>query len=327
VTTNVRSATGSVAAALTATATRGSVLVVGTLNMDIIVRAPREPADDGAVAAESIVVAPGGHAGNCAAALAALGLQVGVAGMIGLDADGDRLLADLTARGINTNAVHRCIGAPTGRVIIPVFPDKHYMLMHRGANDLLSAAQVRDALSAPVDAVAMFEPGRDIVREVVATVTRRRPRPVLCWCPGGLYAGDPLAAEIAPQCDILILNQDERRRFETEAGCGAIPPDQQVVTTLGAGGASVRHAGREWSEPAFPTDVVDPTGAGDSFTAGYLLAALAGLDPAARVRAGNAAGSLAVGAVGARASVATLPDLLARLTGPAHDTTERMDAR
>ncbi|GIF15714.1 carbohydrate kinase family protein [Actinoplanes teichomyceticus] len=326
-TAGVRPATERETAALIATAARASVFVVGTLNMDLIVQAPSEPADDGAVVAESIVTAPGGHAGNCAAALAALGLRVGVSAAIGVDADGDQLLADLSSRGIAINAVHRYVGAPTGRVIIPVFPDKHYMLMHRGANSLLSPAQARDALNAPVDAVVMFDPGPEVVREVVDTLAQRRPRPLLCWCPGGLYAGDPLAREIAPYCDILMLNRDERYRLETEAGWVAQSPDQQVVTTLGAHGASVRQGGREWSAPAFPTALVDPTGAGDSFTAGYLLATLAGLDPAARVRVGNAAGALAVGAVGARASVATLPELLDRFTGAAHETTERMNLR
>jgi ribokinase len=69
--------------------------------------------------------------------------------------------------------------------------------------------------------------------------------------------------------------------------------------------------------PVDPVPVVDPTGAGDAFAAAYLLAQLAGLDPARRLAVGNACGALAVGVTGARSRPASLPDLFRRLPGEA----------
>lgn len=300
--------------ALREAAGRSRVLVIGSLNIDLIVHSDREPADDGAVIAHSITTAPGGHAGNCASALAALGVQVGVVGALGADPAGESVLADLQARGIDVSAVHRHPSAPTGQVIIPVFRDKHYMLMHRGANDLLPAAAVRDALTEPVDAVVLFDPSREALRAAVAAVARLPKRPLLCWCPGGLYCDDESTAEIAPQCDLLLLNRDEHSRISPTAGGAALRrAATEVVTTLGAQGALLRRADREWHAPAEPVVVRDPTGAGDAFTAAYLLAALAGLPPPQRLRSGNVAGALAVGAVGARARQTTLPDLISAL--------------
>ncbi|MFE0426985.1 carbohydrate kinase family protein, partial [Streptomyces sp. NPDC058953] len=229
------------------------VLVIGSLNVDLIVHSDHEPEDDGAVVARSVTTAPGGHAGNCASALAALGMRVGVVAGVGTDAEGDGVLADLRARGVDVSSVQRHPDAPTGQVIIPVFRDKHYMLMHRGANDLLSAAAVRDALAAPVDAVVLFDPSREALRETVAAVGDHPGRPLLCWCPGGVYCADDIAATVAPRCDILLLNRDEHYRISRSAGEDAIGrPSCDVVTTLGAEGAHLRRGDRDWRVPAEP---------------------------------------------------------------------------
>lgn len=300
--------------ALRETAGRSRVLVIGSLNMDLIVHSDREPADDSAVTARSVAIAPGGHAGNCASALATLGVQVGVVGAVGTDPEGESVLADLRARGIDVSAVHRHPSAPTGQVIIPVFRDKHYMLMHRGANDVLPAAAVHDALTEPVDAVVLFDPSRAALHAAVAAIAQLPKRPLLCWCPGGLYCDDGSTAEIAPQCDLLLLNRDENTRISHTAGGAALRrAPTEVVTTLGAEGALLRRADQEWHAPAEPAVVRDPTGAGDAFAAAYLLAALAGLPPQQRLRSGNVAGALAVGTVGARARQTTLPDLISAL--------------
>jgi ribokinase len=317
-------------AALDRAATNSRVVVIGSLNVDLIVHSDREPADDAAVIAPSIVTAPGGHAGNCASALAALGVRVGVAAAIGMDPEGDSVLEDLRTRGVGISAVHRYTSAPTGRVIIPVFPDKHYMLMHRGANDLLPAAKVRDALTAPIDAVVMFDPSREALRETVDTISRRRPRPLLCWCPGGVYCGDQIVAEIAPHCDVLLLNRDEHRQILGRLGSAPLGrPGGDVVLTMGPEGALLRRGDREWRAPAQPARVVDPTGAGDAFAAAYLVSVLAGLPPMSRLRSGNLAGARTVGAVGARARQASLADLITGLepvreTAPATTTTDAL---
>jgi len=294
------------------------VLVVGSLNVDLILRAGHEPGDEGTVVLDSVTRAVGGHAGNCAAALAALGLRVSLLAGIGDDADGDALHADLTARGVDTTAVRRFPGAATGTVYIPVFGTKHYMMMARGANDRLTAADVAPALAGGVDAVMLFDPARPALLEILSTVRG----PLLCWSPGGIYARDPGAAELAAVCDVVLVNRDEQRHL-TRSSAARSPAE--LVVTLGEAGSTVRTPDGEWTAPASRVDAVDPTGAGDAFAASYLLARLAGLAPAERLAAGNAAGALAVTAVGARARLATVADLAAALDSSALDRDGKRD--
>ncbi|MFC0435090.1 carbohydrate kinase family protein [Kutzneria buriramensis] len=290
--------------ALADTAARARVLVIGSLNVDLILHADSEPGDEGATLVRKVTTEVGGHAGNCASALAALGLSVALSAAVGVDADGDLLLADLRDRGIDVTGVRRFAAEPTGRVVIPVFGDRHYMLLCRGANDLLGAEDVLALVAGEFDAVLLFDPSVEALYATVDAIGRLDAPPLLAWTPGGVYAGDPLAGDIVPHCDALFLNRAEYRLLAATPAVAT-----QVVVTLGAEGSLLRHHGTEWQVPVQPVPVVDPTGAGDAFAAAYLLALLAGLEPTERLEAANRSGALAVGAVGARARLASVDDL------------------
>ncbi|WP_337832953.1 PfkB family carbohydrate kinase [Pseudonocardia sp. TMWB2A] len=279
------------------TAARARVLVVGSLNIDLVLRAAAEPLDEGAVAVESAQTLVGGHAGNCASALAALGVSVDVAGAVGQDSDGDLLVRDLSDRGIDVSRVSRHPDLPTGRVVIPVFDDKHYMLLARGANEAFGAHELLKALDGGHDAVMVFDPGLEALQAL------RRTDALLCWSPGGLYASSRVAEHVVPQADVIFVNRSEYKDL------GVAVPGELVVT-LGARGSLVRHRGSELAVPARRAAVVDPVGAGDAFAAAYVLARLAGLTAAARLAVGNAGGAAAVEGSGARTALATLVELL-----------------
>lgn len=296
---------------LRATATSARVLVVGSLNVDLILEADDEPPDEGAVTVRSARTLVGGHAGNCAAALAALGVSVGVAGAVGADPDGELLVADLEARGVDVSAVHRRTSVPTGRVVIPVFGEKHYMMLIRGANDTFGAAELLDAMNGGFDAVMLFDPGIEALRAL-----RRPDASTVCWTPGGVNAAHPVAAHVASQSDVVFVNRAERRRL-------AVDVAGELVVTSGGEGSVLCVDGRETAVPARRVRVVDPTGAGDAFAATYVLARLAGFDPECRLAAANFSGSVAVGATGARSRSATLRDLLLYLSPEWNSVTER----
>jgi ribokinase len=307
VTASVPTLSGVDAEGLAAAAASMRVLVIGSLNVDLILIADREPGDDGAAVVRTRSVQPGGHAGNCAAALAALGVLVAVAGAVGADADGDRVLADLRGRGIDVTGVRRRDDQPTGQVVIPVFGERHYMLLCRGANEAFGAAELMATLSGgEYDAVMLFDPAREALRCAGAALDRTARRPRLYWTPG-VFAADPVAAEVLPQCDLVFVNRSECRAL---AAFARPEPATDLVVTLGAAGSQLRSGGTELTVPARPTRVVDPTGAGDAFASAYLVAELAGLAPELRLALGNACGASAVGVTGARSRSATLPDLL-----------------
>jgi ribokinase len=307
------------AAQLRATAVTARVLVVGSLNVDYILHADHEPEDEGAVVLRSITRTVGGHAGNCAAALASLGVSVSLLGSIGADADGELILGDLIPRGIDVSLVRRYDQAPTGTAFIPVFGDKHYLMLGRGANELLTAAEVSVALAHEFDAVMLFDPSHEVILEVTRLRAAQASWPLLCWTPG-LNAGDPITARVARQVDVLLLNRDEHRQVAAQLpGLTAGGQGPEIILTLGESGSLLRDGDRddrEWRAPALDVSVVDPTGAGDAFSATYLLAKLAGLSPRRRLELGNVAGALAISATGARACLATVSDLVGLARGP-----------
>ncbi|MET8759458.1 PfkB family carbohydrate kinase [Lentzea sp. NPDC004782] len=286
---------------LWAAATGARVLVVGSLNVDLILETRGEqPPDEGAVEVHTATTLVGGHAGNCASALAALGIQVSVAGAVGTDPDGDLLIADLVDRGVDVTGVRRRADQQTGRVVIPVFGEKHYMLLIRGANDSFGADDLRDVLDDEYDAVMLFDPNVEALRAV------RSQKGLLCWTPGGVYSAHPVAAQVVPHCDVVFVNRTERDQLARHV---ADVPGELVVT-LGGDGSMLRHGSEEIVMPARRVPVVDPTGAGDAFAATYLLTKLAGVTASSRLATANVSGALAVGATGARSRLATLPDLL-----------------
>lgn len=293
-------------------ATGKRVAVVGSLNVDLFYFADSEPVDDGAVEVRQTATAPGGHAGNCASAMATLGLAVSLVAAVGSDADGRMLMADLADRGVDYSSIREIDSAATGRAIIPVFGERHYMLLCRGANDVLSAEDAACSLRSGFEAVVLFDPAASALLTAATVAARLVPRPLVCWTPGGIYAKEPIAADILPYCDVVFVNRAERSLLEKTLGRSLDEFNGlEAVTTLGAQGSLVRCGGAEWFAPAEPADVVDPTGAGDAFTAAYVLARLVGLDPPVRLALGNRAGALAIGAAGARGHLATLSELAA----------------
>lgn len=262
--------------------------------------ADHDPGDEGAVLVRHSTTAPGGHAGNCASALAALGVRVSLLAAVGDDPTGDLLLADLAAHRVDTAGVARIGGAATGRVIIPVFGDKHFMLLLRGANELLSAGHVEQALRTRYDALMLFDPSPQALRQVFSSANVD-----IFWTPGGIYSQQPAQHRYLPSCRAVFVNRSEWRSIQATQLAGT-----DIIQTLGAEGAVAHRGSAEpVSAPGETVSQVDPTGAGDAFSAAYLLAALAGLPMSRRLAVANIAGALAVTAIGARGRLCTLQDL------------------
>lgn len=288
------------------------VLVAGALNMDYILCADHEPADDGTAWLSSATDAVGGHAGNCAAALARLGAETALLGAVGQDADGTAIIDSLLAAGVNVEHVRR-VPMHTGRAFIPVFPDRRFMLIDRAANEGLNADDLINAQPFDYDAVVVFDPPGDILDRLFALRSGRRPSALLCWNPGGQYARATRRRFALEVFDLLVVNRNEYRQM-----FGLEPPDQrglqtgqEIVQTLGARGARLYSGEGVLEIPAPKVEAKDSTGAGDAFCAALTLARAAGVAPANRLRFANAVGASATLSYGARASLPTLSEAIA----------------
>ena len=308
----------------------GRVLVVGSVNVDLVVAAPRLPGPGQTVAGGDLARYQGGKGGNQATAAARLGARVAVVGAVGDDEMGRQARSALASEGIDVAGLAVSSRA-TGVALIVVDPrGENLITVAPGANDEVHAVHVRTALAAlapgpddvvlvcreiPPDGVrAALEVGRD-----AGSTTILNPAPA-----------DGLDAATLALADILTPNETElallgglgsaRGNPETAARqvLAGQPTDagegdahgRAVVVTLGAAGALiVRAAGAAVAVPAPAVEVVDTTGAGDTLN-GALAAGLAdGLDLAGAVRRAVAAAALSTTRPGARGGMPTRAEL------------------
>ncbi|MEV6005654.1 ribokinase [Streptomyces sp. NPDC051976] len=285
------------------------MLVVGSVNADLVVRVARHPAPGETVLGTAgPETHPGGKGANQAVAAGRLGARVGLCGLVGADAHGERLTAGLRAAGVDTSALGVAPEAPTGLALITVAADgENTIVVAAGANAALTEAEVERAVRKGVRVVsAQCEVPIAAVRAAARAAERTGARLVLNPSPPeALSADSHRAGELLAAADPLVVNQHEMRVLLGGAGEGgeAEPEDllrlgvRSAVVTLGGVGAVVVERTAEGSRTtrlaAVRVRVVDTTGAGDAFTGAlaWRLAEGDGLVAAARwaVRAGAAA--------------------------------------
>ncbi len=278
------------------------VVVVGSLNVDLVVAVDHRPAPGETVLGGDVATHPGGKGANQAVAAARLGGRVAMLGCVGDDPHGELLLSSLRSAGVDDRHVRRLADVPSGIATITVTPDgQNAIVVSPGANARLGATDVLEARSLLAGArvvVAQLEVPLAVVERAAAAAAGVTV--VLNAAPA-----QPLPATLLKRVDVLVVNEQEAGvLLEGEAPDAEDAEDaarrllglgpRAAVITLGAGGAV--HAaddGRAGHVPTSAVSVVDTTGAGDAFVGALALALArdAGLDRATgrAVRAGTVA--------------------------------------
>jgi ribokinase len=309
------------------------VVVVGSANVDAVIGLERFPVPGETVLGRTLQWLPGGKGANQAVAACRLGAPTVAVMAVGEDEFGRQVLATLGAEGADIHFVRPVAGPPTGMAVVSVDDGgENTIVVIPGANASLTPAHVAGigALLHEGDVLLLqLEIPVDTSRAAAAIARECGARVVLNAAPLGGVA-EPLDALLA-LTDVLILNETEARLLTGAPadGNGAGDDDwatlaaelsqrgpQTVVLTLGEHGAIVHSPDGGWHQPAFPTEVVDTTGAGDAFC-GAVAAALAQAEalPVA-VRRGCAAGAFAITKPGAQRALPSAEDI-ARLMGGA----------
>ncbi len=278
------------------------VVVVGSTNLDIVARTPRLPGPGETVIGSGYAEHAGGKGLNQAVAAARSGARVAFVSAVGVDAAGDELLAVMQQEGIDTSAVARVAGRPTGRAIIGVSDDgENSIIVVSGANaevtitDLPVSKVVLVQLEIPVDVVeAAVRTGRSH-----GAVTVLNPAPAR-----------PLTTELLELCDVVVPNEHEAASLGGVAHLLALGAGT-VVLTLGKDGAQVSTASGATHVEPFEVMPVDTTGAGDTFC-GALCARLAlGDERPVALRYAAAAAALSTTRAGAVPSIPQLDEVRA----------------
>lgn len=299
----------------------GRVLVLGSINLDVVVSAARLPAPGETVLGGQLQRHPGGKGANQAVAAARSGASVTMIGAVGDDAEGRIGLDALTGEGVDITGVARLDG-PSGVAIIAVDPDgQNQIVVAPGANARVDASAVErtlaaldlrtgDVLLASLEVpVAAVERGCVVAAAQGATVVVN-PAPAA-----------PLPTSVLEGGPILTPNRSELAALSGEAVVIVGARDllargaRAVAVTLGPDGCLLVDASGANELPArVPERVVDTTGAGDTFS-GVLAGWLAeGSDLGHAVRAANAAAGLSVRAAGARSGMPHRNEIEAALT-------------
>ena len=301
------------------------IAVVGSLNMDLVVRSPRIPLPGETIIGSAYQQVPGGKGANQAVAAARLGARVSMVGRVGRDAFGDRLLEGLAAAGVDRTFVVQDREAATGVALIVVDDaGQNSIVVASGANMRLSPGNLDIAegaiASADVLLLQLESPLDTVIR--AAEVARRHGVTVIL----NPAPASPLPDRLLTMVDVLAPNESETAQLTgmsvksldqaesaamalLQLGVGA------VVLTLGERGAMLTQDGSTRVVPSFQVQPVDTTAAGDAFVAGLAVALAEGRTLADAVRWGNAAGALATTRHGAQPSLPTREALERLLAG------------
>ena len=292
----------------------GHFVVLGDLMMDVTARI-ESPISYASDTPAKVSLQPGGSAANTAAWMAASGTPVRLIGCVGDDAFGRTLRESLTQVGVDAR-LHLEATLPTGACVILVDHSRERtMFPDPGANSALSAEEVMGAMIEAheagqldhlhVSGYALLNPASRTAG--LAAIERAREL-------GATVSLDPASAGPLAHCldvvrpllehlDLVVANEAEAAVLagvSADQSLAALATMVPVVVIKRGPAGVVASGGSETVErPALDVDVVDTTGAGDAFSAGFLPAWLAGMPLAAALDAGQDLAARAVGRVGA----------------------------
>ncbi|MDP9270371.1 MAG: ribokinase [Chloroflexota bacterium] len=303
----------------------GRVVVVGSVNVDLVVKTSRLPAPGETVPGGEFRRFDGGKGGNQAVAAARLGAQVVLIAAVGDDADGADACLALEREGIATDGIVPLAESPTGVALIMVDDaGENLIAVAPGANARLTEALVEAAFEhfgLRADDVLLV--GHEIPTATARTAMRigRQSGAVTIFNPAPADGLDldtlaladvltPNALELASLVADSAEDPSEAARRLLGALQGGRDPTQAVLVSLGrAGAVLVRSSGPAVEIAAPPVTTVDATGAGDTLNGALAARLAAGVDLDAAARFAVVAASLSVTRAGAREGMRTLAEI------------------
>ena len=304
------------------------VLIVGELNVDLIVSGLKGfPALGQEIVAEKLQVVLGSSSAICAAGLARLGAKVDFLGRVGADDYGTFVVEELDRLGVGTERVIRDPAVRTGVTISLTYPQDRALITYPGCIPCLTVEDIDPSILPRYRHLHVgsyflqtgLQPGLpllfDQAHRAGLTVSLD-----VGHDPEERWGGEDLLT-LLEQVDVFLPNEEEARAIagteETEAALHELAKRARlVVIKCGSSGAISLQEGRVVRSPAFHVDVVDTTGAGDSFNAGFIYAYVLRKIPLEEsLRFANACGALSTTGLGGTAAQPTLEQVLRLLRG------------
>lgn len=314
------------------------ILVIGSLNMDVVIRMRAMPEVGETVLAQDMQLVPGGKGANQACAAGLLGGCVEMLGCVGSDDNGEQLLNSLKRCSVETGRIRRLPDEPTGTAIIQVDREgRNSIIVVPGANRRCDVAYLVEndeairqsdilMLQMEIDEAAVHHAirrGRELGKTVILN-----PAP----------APDGLPQDVTACLDYLTPNETELAHL---AGCAETTVEalteaagrmrslgaENVLVTLGERGALLVSKQGAVVQETMKVTAVDTTAAGDCFNGAFAVGLSEGMDALAAVGFANVAAALAVTRKGAQSSLPNRKEVAMHAAPPPPPNRNRIDAK
>lgn len=298
------------------------ILVIGSLNTDLVVRAPHFPQPGETISGDDLHVIPGGKGANQAVAAARQGASVAMLGRVGRDNFGPFLLNSLKSDSVDISHVHVDESATGTAIIVVDANGQNSIVLSAGANGKVSPADVDNAFTlSPSLVLLQLEIPIAIVLHAAQCARQNGCRVILNPAPAQSLPGEliSLADFIVPnETELSLLSGIEVKDISSAEQAARVllhRGAKNVIVTLGSKGALVISSDQVLHVDTYKVDVVDTTAAGDAFIGGFAAKLLEAGNPLSiqeqifaiqkAVRYGCACGALAATKFGAQPSLPT----------------------
>lgn len=287
--------------------------VVGSINMDMTVKAERIPLKGETLKGWDLKYIPGGKGANQAVAMAKLGAEVEMFGCVGDDAAGASLLKNLQDVGVETKCVKVVKGEPTGLAMITVGDNDNTIIVVAGTNDHVDidyVNEVKDFLLECEIVLLQHEIPQETVEYVISLCADNGVKVVLNPGPAR-----PVKQEILEKVTYLTPNEHEAvilfGRDITFEEMMKRYPEKLVITQGSRGVSTCLKNGEVILVPARKANVVDTTGAGDTLNGAFTVAVTEGRGISDALAFANTAAGLSTEKFGAQGGMPTYNEVMA----------------
>ena len=301
-------------------ADKPKITVLGSINMDLVVRCGKLPTPGETVIASQSAEISGGKGANQAVAAAKAGGQVRMIGRVGDDTFGETLKRRLGREGVDCTHVKMTEKCASGLAVVAVEGSgENSILVVPGANAKLSKDDVEEAREAIESADALLVQLEVPVPTVIAAMDIARkagvkvildPAPVPAFFPSDLFDVDIVCPNETEAIRLIGMRVNDLDSAKSAAfslqGIGA----KHVAITRGANGTALLEGADFTDVQSFKVETVDTTAAGDAFAGALAVHWSEGEPLKEAVRFANAAGALAVSRMGAQPGMATREEIL-----------------
>ena len=295
-----------------------AIYIVGSLNMDLVIKAPYMPENGVTISGEGFMTNPGGKGANQATAVGKLGGNAYMIGCVG-DAFGEQLISTLNGYNVHTDYVEKLNNVSSGIAVIVVVDGDNRIILDSGANGLVNKSLIDRALASAKAGdylICQLEIGLAMVEYALSKGREKGMITVLNPAPA-----KRLTDVIISNSDYFIPNQSEAEFYTgiypkdeaTARQCAEILAEkgvQHVLITMGKEGSVCVSNGKFMKVDSFKVNAIDTTAAGDTFVGAFITALSEGKDIKNAMTFANKASSITVTRSGAQQSIPTRDEII-----------------